>query len=1308
MNKSFTFFTIFILFFFFSAQADNNPDNLKKTSIESSNINILPWIKNSGQYNNKIAFVTKTSVADIAILKNGNIDYFVNTGSSESFHFTEVLLRQNKEDIGITGKDISHTKFNFLKSNKNRDFTNISAFNTADYGEIYEGINLNINIRANNIEKVLKIAPGSNPDLIRFKIKDIKEMCENEEGELQLEIKNKIISFTKPIAWQVIKGEKVKIPVKYNIKGDFVYGFKVGKYNPQYMLYIDPLLSSSFIGGSQFDFAEKVVVGSNGNVYIGGITSSPDIPVIDGAYDETYNDTTDIFIAMFNSDLSDLEMCTYIGGSDLDILKDMKLDTADNVYFIGRTESKDYPVTSNAFDTIFNGSANTAYGDMIISCLNSKLTGLKYSTFVGGDRDDIAIAFDFDMENNLVVTGISETGILSVGPQSYSDTKDFVFFKMDNNLQKILASNSIQTDSLTVPVDLVTNFYMAQNVFITGTTADPSFPVTAGSFSDTLTGGTDVFIIKLSDDLSVLEASTFVGGRNQETPSDCFNFYGSIYVAGTTNSIDFPTKTFAYDTITNKFSGKEDAFVFMINNTLSDIYYSKYVGGSDIDIAGELYVYNEDIFLSGTTYSQDFPVFCNSYDNSYNSGADGFLIRLSPEFILLNSTYIGGTDNDFCYSIAPDLIGNIYTAGFTNSIDFPVYSGYDNYYNGDGADGFVLKMTWEMDKPYPCCSGILSPIPFSTNLPLDFKIEWEKARGATGYYFSAGTSQDSFDIVYHQDMHSTRNYILSGLSCGDTVYVKINPYNDYGINKNCETVWFITHEPFHQEDNISICEGDSIEWQGEIYKDSGVYVKNYFDIYDCDSIYTLVLDVNPDYYEFEEKDICDGETYFWQGQNYSNTGTYIKNYSTINGCDSIFELKLNVNPSYIFSDETSICKGDTFEWQNYTLTSGGTYSAQYETVNGCDSTYILDLTILPSYEFHDTASICEGDVFEWHGQGYSSPGNYQKKYTTINGCDSIYYLNLYLNANYNIVEEAIICSGDTMEWQGMTLDSSGTYYASYTTIAGCDSFYTLNLSFLPAYVFEEEAEICSGDTMEWQGMTLDSSGIYVVEYNTVEGCDSLYQLDLSVLPEYYFEEEATLCEGDTLEWQGINIDSSGIYIAEYETTAGCDSLYQIYVEEIIIDNTVTQQGDTLFAVTDSTATYQWVTCPDFDTIQGANEPVYITVESGEYAVIIEQNGCSKISECQTVVNSGIERLNKPEVTIFPNPVDKRFLTISIDDFAKVKTISLYNISGKKIKTIDKIGKLNKIDVEKLASGLYFIRINAKNTIINKKVIILTK
>ncbi|HHH52994.1 MAG TPA: T9SS type A sorting domain-containing protein, partial [Bacteroidetes bacterium] len=417
-------------------------------------------------------------------------------------------------------------------------------------------------------------------------------------------------------------------------------------------------------------------------------------------------------------------------------------------------------------------------------------------------------------------------------------------------------------------------------------------------------------------------------------------------------------------------------------------------------------------------------------------------------------------------------------------------------------------------------------------------------------------------------------------------------------------------------------------------------------------------------------------------------------------------LNLIVLPSYYFEKEAGICEGDTFYWQGMALDSTGTYSVQYSTVENCDSNYLLNLSVFPSYSFEEAAEICSSDTFYWQGMYLNESGTYQVNYTTINDCDSSYQLILTVLPSYYFEEEAGICEGDTFYWQGMTLDSAGTYSVQYSTVENCDSNYLLNLSVLPSYSFEETAEICSADTFYWQGMALIESGTYQVDYTTVNECDSSYQLTLTVLPSYYFEEEASICEGDTFYWQGMILDSAGTYSAKYSTIENCDSIFKITLEEIILDDTISQSGDTLFAKYDSAASYQWVNCPGYDTITGANESTYITTESGQYAVIIEKDGCSKISECINVVNSGlVSHENENEVKIYPNPVKDNYIYIETGETTS-DYIIIRDFTGKNVEKHITKSNITRINISNLSQGIYFISIFTGKKIINKKFVVI--
>ncbi|HOY39294.1 MAG TPA: PKD domain-containing protein, partial [Bacteroidales bacterium] len=160
---------------------------------------------------------------------------------------------------------------------------------------------------------------------------------------------------------------------------------------------------------------------------------------------------------------------------------------------------------------------------------------------------------------------------------------------------------------------------------------------------------------------------------------------------------------------------------------------------------------------------------------------------------------------------------------------------------------------------------------------------------------------------------------------------------------------------------------------------------------------TITSNVNPYYFQ-ESAQICEGDLFLWQGETYNTQGTHFAYYTSIHGMDSIYELTLTVNPVYFFPETHVLCDGDLYSWHGTDYSTVGVYTATYQTSAGCDSIYELTLTVNPSYEFVTNQNICDGEFFEWRGNNYDVPGTYTDLYYTNNGCDSVFVLNLTVNS----------------------------------------------------------------------------------------------------------------------------------------------------------------------------------------------------------------------------------------------------------------------------------------------------------------------
>jgi len=229
------------------------------------------------------------------------------------------------------------------------------------------------------------------------------------------------------------------------------------------------------------------------------------------------------------------------------------------------------------------------------------------------------------------------------------------------------------------------------NAYVTGSTTSTDFPL-ANAYQDTFGGGgSDAYVLKLNPNGSELIYSTFIGGNGGDGGGSTFvDSSGNVYVAGSTDSANFPLVNAYQGTYGG---GDNDAFVLKLNPEGSALLYSTYFGGSGADGRIKMVVDSGgNAYVTGQTDSTDLPI-ANAYQATFGGGPqDAFAFKLNPTgSVLLYSTYIGGSDYDWGYSIAVDSGGNAFLTGCTASTNFPLVNAYQSAYAGNG-DAFVLKL----------------------------------------------------------------------------------------------------------------------------------------------------------------------------------------------------------------------------------------------------------------------------------------------------------------------------------------------------------------------------------------------------------------------------------------------------------------------------------------------------------------------------------------------------------------------------------------------------------------------------------------
>lgn len=239
------------------------------------------------------------------------------------------------------------------------------------------------------------------------------------------------------------------------------------------------------------------------------------------------------------------------------------------------------------------------------------------------------------------------------------------------------------------------------NIYITGYTRSSNFPVTQGAFDTDHNGQDDIFVAKLDSGLTTLLACTYLGGSgNDRGLSIHLDDQGRVYLAGETGSTDFPTTAGAYD---DSHNGGKDLFIARFDAGLTALQCATYIGGSVRDLMESIVLKpTGEVFVTGTTNSDDFPVTPGAYDESYNgqnsSGyGDAYIARFDVDLTTLEAcTYLGGESGEVhAFSILDPGYG-ILVGGSTDSSDFPSTPGaYQENPNGD-MDAFLTRVGFDL------------------------------------------------------------------------------------------------------------------------------------------------------------------------------------------------------------------------------------------------------------------------------------------------------------------------------------------------------------------------------------------------------------------------------------------------------------------------------------------------------------------------------------------------------------------------------------------------------------------------------------
>ena len=217
-------------------------------------------------------------------------------------------------------------------------------------------------------------------------------------------------------------------------------------------------------------------------------------------------------------------------------------------------------------------------------------------------------------------------------------------------------------------------------------------------------------------------------------------------------------------------------------------------------------------------------------------------------------------------------------------------------------------------------------------------------------------------------------------------------------------------------------------------------------------------------------------------------------------------------------------------------------------LNGATSNWVSSAAPLSAvgpqnaYETSDSAAICEGDSYIFGTQNLTTTGIYQETFTSMEGCDSLVTLQLTVHPLHTPPVIVSTCTSYYWPQTGQTYTTSGTYSDTLTGSYGCDSILTLNLTINQHTASSIQVENCGPYTWLQTGELFTASGLYYDTIPNAAGCDSVITLDLTILESSGATWIVNTCTSYEWAQTGQTYTASGIYYDTIPNASGCDSI----------------------------------------------------------------------------------------------------------------------------------------------------------------------
>jgi hypothetical protein len=579
---------------------------------------------------------------------------------------------------------------------------------------------------------------------------------------------------------------------------------------------------ATYVGGTQGDYFLGFDVDSNNDIYFVGNTWSSNFPITSNAYDSTFSGSVEAVLGKLDSTGSTLLYSTFIGGSSIETIKDIYVESVNNTYLVGTTTSSNFPTTSGAYQETYGSN-----GEGFIMNFNISALTVGFSSYFGGNGVDVGHGkITLNTKGNIVIAGTSESTNLPVSSNALQTLagggRDLFVAVFDSTASTLLNCTYLggNGDEYLYGLELTNQ----DEVILTGATFSTNLLVSPNCMSDTLKGTQDGYVYIINSELDTLYYGSYIGGEGTDFTYSSLVYEDAIFL-GNSISSGFPSFVGGIDDTFN--GGTADGLLIKLENgILPDAPVLNPIISPDND---------GDFIISWSSVSgaDEYHLYRNTSSFSSTSG--------------LTSIYQGSSIS-------------------FNEIDLAE----GNYYygvvavNSSGSSELSNIENVVVDYPNPPSEPTLSSISSPDN-DGDFSISWSSVSGANEYHLYRNTSSfSSLSGLTPIYQGSSTSYNEIDLAEGD-YYYGVVAVNSSGVSdlSNIENV-VVDYPPPNEPTLSSISSPDNdgdfiITW-------SSVSGADEYHLYRHTSSFSSVSGLTPIYQgsstSYGEIDLSEGDYYF--------------------------------------------------------------------------------------------------------------------------------------------------------------------------------------------------------------------------------------------------------------------------------------------------------------------------------------------------------------------------------------------------------------------------------------------------------------